>query len=82
MKNLKGMQKSLSSLENKRLQDLSTVQGGLYLIRSNVACPGQYPSETVEYDAYESNGGKYIGRTCQSAVSAPSSDVGNWNGAN
>lgn len=69
------MKKSLSSLENKKLEDLSKVQGGLYLIRSNFACPSQYPSEAVEYDAYESNGGKYIGRTCQ--VAAAGSDIGN-----
>ncbi|WP_316828510.1 hypothetical protein [Pedobacter miscanthi] len=75
MKNLKGMKKGLSSLENKKLRDLSTIQGGLYLIRSNFACPSQYPSEAVEYDSYESNGGKYIGRTCQQAASG--SDIGN-----
>ena len=37
MKKLNGM-KTLSSLENKKLTDLSTIQGGLYWIRSNVAC--------------------------------------------
>jgi len=72
------MKKSLSSLENKKLQDLRNVQGGLYLIRSNFACPSQYPSEAVEYDSYESNGGAYIGRTCQLAASG--SDIGNANG--
>lgn len=81
MKKLNGM-KSLSSLENKKLKDLKSVQGGLYWIRSNVSCPSQYPSGTVEYDTYESAGGKYVGRTCQEAVSGPSSDVGNWNGLN
>ncbi|NII84269.1 TIGR04139 family peptide modification target [Pedobacter riviphilus] len=78
MKNLKGMKKSLSSLENKKLQDLGKIQGGLYFIRSNFACPSQYPSEAVEYDTYESNGGKYIGRTCQQAASG--TDIGNANG--
>ncbi|RZK51339.1 MAG: TIGR04139 family peptide modification target [Pedobacter sp.] len=81
MKKLNGM-KTLSSLENKKLTDLSTVQGGLYWIRSNVACPSQYPSSAVEYDTYESNGGAYVGRTCQRAVTGPSSDMGNWNGGN
>ena len=80
MKNLEGMKKSLSSLENKKLKDLTTVQGGLYFIRSNFACPSQYPSEAVEYDTYESNGGKYIGRGCQQASSG--SDIGNASGTN
>jgi putative peptide modification target (TIGR04139 family) len=80
MKNLQGMQKSLSSLENKKLKDLRTVQGGLYLIRSNFACPSQYPSDAVEYDSYESNGGKYIGRTCQQMASG--TDIGNSSGTN
>ncbi|WP_316738798.1 TIGR04139 family peptide modification target [Pedobacter aquatilis] len=76
MKKLNGL-KSLSSFENKKLENLQAVQGGLYLIRSNFACPSQYPSGSVEYDAYESNGGKYIGRSCQLAVAGPSSDIGN-----
>ena len=68
MKKLIGMKKSFSSLENKRLTDLKSIQGGLmagsgtYNVLSNV----NVGENCVEYDTYASPGGKYLGRitTC------------------
>ncbi|WP_316738795.1 TIGR04139 family peptide modification target [Pedobacter aquatilis] len=65
MKNLEGMQKSLSALENKKLTDLNSLKGGLaggYTeIRSNV----NVGEGCVEYDHYSGTNGQgtYQGRT-------------------
>ncbi|KFE97286.1 TIGR04139 family peptide modification target [Chryseobacterium luteum] len=56
MKKLAGM-KNFSSLENKKLKDLKTVQGGSYNVQSNVSVG----EGCIEYDTYTGPGGKYIG---------------------
>lgn len=58
MKKLTGMKKNFSSLENKKLSDLKTVQGGSYNVQSNVPTG----EGCVEYDTYDSPGGKYLRR--------------------
>ncbi|MCD0456258.1 TIGR04139 family peptide modification target [Chryseobacterium sp. LC2016-27] len=58
MKKLNGLNKSLSSLENKKLKNLKSIHGGIYKVQSNISCG----DGCVEYDVYESPGGKYIGR--------------------
>lgn len=62
MKKLTGMKSNFSSLENKKMKDLKSIQGGLAagttkVITSNV------PSgpDCTESDHYNDNGG-YIGR--------------------
>ncbi|KMQ67430.1 hypothetical protein ACM39_13405 [Chryseobacterium sp. FH2] len=62
MKKLTGMKKNFSSLENKQLKDLKTIQGGTCNIQSNV----NVGENCVEYDVYDSPGGGYKGRitTC------------------
>ncbi|NII84270.1 MULTISPECIES: TIGR04139 family peptide modification target [Pedobacter] len=79
MKNLKGMKKDFSSLENQKLTDLSSINGGRMLggytaIQSNV-----FVGEgCVEYDHYEgANGtGGYIYREIRHL--APGEPVHNY----
>lgn len=62
MKKLTGM-KNFSSLENKKLNDLKIVQGGLYNSGSyNVQSNVSVGEGCTEYDTYTSPGGTYIGR--------------------
>lgn len=58
MKKLTGMKSSFSSLENKKLKNLKSIQGGTYNVKSNV----DVGENCVEYDTYDSPGGKYRGR--------------------
>ncbi|WP_293308331.1 TIGR04139 family peptide modification target [Pedobacter sp. UBA5917] len=65
MKNLKGMQKNFSALENKKLTDLRAISGGLamvqnYSIQSNI----NVGEGCAEHDVYSGPGGtgKYLGR--------------------
>ncbi|SMO87813.1 putative peptide modification target, TIGR04139 family [Chryseobacterium rhizoplanae] len=58
MKKLNGMKGGFSSLENKKLKDLKTIQGGSYNVQSNVSVG----EGCIEYDTYTEPGGKYIGR--------------------
>ncbi|MEJ5052428.1 TIGR04139 family peptide modification target [Chryseobacterium culicis] len=58
MKKLNGMKSNFSSLENKKLKDLKTIQGGSYNVKSNVSVG----EGCEEYDTYTSPGGAYIGR--------------------
>lgn len=52
MKKLTGMKKNFSSLENKKLVDLKSVQGGKKAIRSNVS----NAQGCVEFDYYNEDG--------------------------
>lgn len=60
MKKLTGTKNNFSSLENKRLADLKSIQGGNYAIRSNTPTA----EGCVEYDYYTGPGGTgtYVGR--------------------
>ncbi|MFA4869662.1 MAG: TIGR04139 family peptide modification target [Pedobacter sp.] len=65
MKKLNGIKKSISSLENKKLMDLKSINGGvaadgLYGIKSNVS----FGEGCVEYDYYTGpyGTGTYFGR--------------------
>ena len=60
MKKLSGMKKNISSLENKKLMDLKSINGGLsgdglYGIKSNVS----FGEGCVEYDYYTGANGTW-----------------------
>lgn len=60
MKNLNSFTKTISALENKKLKDLQSIQGGRSSVRSNVDCG----DGCAEWDVYSGpNGtGQYLGR--------------------
>ncbi|MDR6460853.1 putative peptide modification target (TIGR04139 family) [Chryseobacterium vietnamense] len=58
MKKLNGMKRDFSSLENKKLKNLKTIQGGTYNVKSNISVG----EGCEEYDTYTGPGGTYIGR--------------------